>query len=284
MGNEAENMPVLAQHQTAEGKVLLVCRGDICSEQTDAIVNAANERLQHHGGLASAISKAGGPQIQEESSNWVKRYGFCTTGKVAAATSSGNLPCGRIFHVTGPVWSQQIGNETEVVGRIKFWDGAYGSLVASAGNSEIEVAFVYSRLATGYIPMAGDEVRALVDLTQSKKSVFSARFVSGTPPHFDPPETDEALLEGAVNAALRKADEQGMESIAMPAIGTGMLGCPVDICARIQVKCALDVLRSAKHLALIRFTNSDRPTVRFFSSHQNHPTQINHSITSFPCR
>ena len=36
---------------------------DICFEKTDAIVNAANEHLQHAGGLAGAIIRSGGREI-----------------------------------------------------------------------------------------------------------------------------------------------------------------------------------------------------------------------------
>lgn len=105
---------VRARHETAEGVTILACHGNICSEQTDAIVNAANERLEHGGGVAAAISTAGGPAIQAESAAWVKKHGPCTTGKVAAITSAGDLPCKKVVHVAGPIWSKPVGNELEV--------------------------------------------------------------------------------------------------------------------------------------------------------------------------
>ena len=40
---------------------------DITTLEVDAIANAANTELQHGGGVAAAISRAGGPSVQEES-------------------------------------------------------------------------------------------------------------------------------------------------------------------------------------------------------------------------
>ncbi len=45
--------------------------GDITDWKVDAIVNAANGSLRHGGGLAAAIVKKGGSQIQEESNYYI---------------------------------------------------------------------------------------------------------------------------------------------------------------------------------------------------------------------
>ena len=44
-----------------------VVEGDITQLQVDAIANAANTELRHGGGVAAAISHAGGPSVQAES-------------------------------------------------------------------------------------------------------------------------------------------------------------------------------------------------------------------------
>jgi putative ATPase len=67
----------------------------------DAIVNAANEHLQHGGGLAAAIAGAGGPAVQAESDAWVTRHGRLTPGR-AAVTGAGNMPARAVIHVVGP--------------------------------------------------------------------------------------------------------------------------------------------------------------------------------------
>ncbi|HEY7051265.1 MAG TPA: macro domain-containing protein [Mycobacterium sp.] len=44
-----------------------VLQTDITKLDVDAITNAANTELRHGGGVAAAIAKAGGPQLQRES-------------------------------------------------------------------------------------------------------------------------------------------------------------------------------------------------------------------------
>ena len=45
----------IVQHQLPSGQTLVLYRGDLTEESVDAIVNAANARLAHGGGVAGAI-------------------------------------------------------------------------------------------------------------------------------------------------------------------------------------------------------------------------------------
>jgi O-acetyl-ADP-ribose deacetylase (regulator of RNase III) len=81
----------------ANGTRLQVRQGDITEEDVDAIVNAANEHLAHGGGVAGAISRAGGHDIQKESNQWVKKYGIVETGQVAV-TGPGRMICKCVIH------------------------------------------------------------------------------------------------------------------------------------------------------------------------------------------
>ncbi|MBI2876717.1 MAG: macro domain-containing protein [Candidatus Tectomicrobia bacterium] len=81
------------------GQRILVMEGDLTQEAVDAIVNAANERLQHGGGVAGAIVRKGGQVIQEESN----RIGHVPTGS-AAITRGGSLPARYVIHAVGPIW------------------------------------------------------------------------------------------------------------------------------------------------------------------------------------
>jgi len=78
-------------------------QGDITSESTDAIVNAANQYLQHGAGVAGAILRQGGPGIQQESDAWVQTHGPVSHA-APAWTSGGNLSCRYVIHAVGPVW------------------------------------------------------------------------------------------------------------------------------------------------------------------------------------
>ena len=85
------------------GQTVQLVQGDITTERVDAIVNAANERLQHGGGVAWAISKKGGPTIQKESDDWVRQHGLVSHAR-PAWTSGGLLPAKYVIHTVGPVW------------------------------------------------------------------------------------------------------------------------------------------------------------------------------------
>lgn len=70
---------------------------DLTERDVDAIVNAANSRLQHGGGVAGAIVRKGGRVIQDESD----RIGPVPVGG-AAITSGGKLRARHVIHAVGP--------------------------------------------------------------------------------------------------------------------------------------------------------------------------------------
>jgi O-acetyl-ADP-ribose deacetylase (regulator of RNase III) len=94
---------VRAELQLPHGGTLQIVEGDLTLEQVDAIVNAANAQLQHGGGVAGAISRRGGPQIQIESNAWVREHGPISHAQ-PAYTTAGKLPCRYVIHAVGPVW------------------------------------------------------------------------------------------------------------------------------------------------------------------------------------
>jgi putative ATPase len=98
----------LLWEQTIKGCKLSVVQDDITSEQVDAIVNAANERLKLGAGVAGAIHRAGGDDVQTECDAWVKQHGLVKVGG-AVITGAGKMPTKHVIHAVGPVWGT--GNE-----------------------------------------------------------------------------------------------------------------------------------------------------------------------------
>ncbi|HEV3376280.1 MAG TPA: macro domain-containing protein [Thermoleophilaceae bacterium] len=72
---------------------LEVIQADVTQLEVDAIANAANTELKHGGGVAGAISRAGGPDVQRES-NERAPIGL---GE-AVETTAGDMPARWVIH------------------------------------------------------------------------------------------------------------------------------------------------------------------------------------------
>ena len=92
-------------HVLKNGVRFSLCQGDVTNVQVDAIVNAANEQLLHGGGVAGAIVRKGGFQIQDESNKITRSRGWVKVGE-AVETSGGRLPCRYVIHTVGPRWKE----------------------------------------------------------------------------------------------------------------------------------------------------------------------------------
>jgi len=82
---------------TVNNSMIKLIKGDITELETDVIVNAANNQLILGGGVAGAIRKKGGPEIQEE----CNKIGGTFVGG-AVITTGGNLKSKYIIHAVGP--------------------------------------------------------------------------------------------------------------------------------------------------------------------------------------
>jgi O-acetyl-ADP-ribose deacetylase (regulator of RNase III) len=152
------------------GAVTVECvQGDITSQDdVEAVVNAANARLEPGGGVAGAIHRAAGPGLAEEA----RPLGPIQPGE-AVITGAHGLPNSHVVHTLGPVYGQ------------------------------------------------------------------------------DRPEAD--LLADCYRNSLALAEENGVESIAFPAISTGIFGYPVEEAAEVALRTIQQEANSLEHVRLVRF-------------------------------
>ena len=193
--DERDSAMCICSYMTPEGKKLLVYKDDLTKHRVDAIVNAADERLRHTGGLAGAIVKAGGKEIQEECNAFVRERGNLLEGRTYVS-KSGMLPCKHIIHTVGPQWDNKAKRERE----------------------------------------------------KGKKT------------------REEGMLEYAISNCLK--DAKSLSSIAIPAVSSGVVGFPLDLCAEVIVGTAIQFCKENPtcKLSEIHLTNNDDATVAQFAN------------------
>lgn len=89
------------------GGKLSLYQSDITDEIVDAIVNGTNEWLQYGGGVAAAILRKGGRQIDDESRGIIaQRNGRRLSIGDAVYTKAGTLPCKYVILTACPRWDR----------------------------------------------------------------------------------------------------------------------------------------------------------------------------------
>jgi len=76
-----------------------VVRGDITTQEVDAVVNAANNRMRGGGGVDGAIHRAGGPAVLEDCK---RRFPDGLATGDAGWTTAGEMSARWVIHVVGP--------------------------------------------------------------------------------------------------------------------------------------------------------------------------------------
>nr|XP_046259478.1 protein mono-ADP-ribosyltransferase PARP9 isoform X2 [Scatophagus argus]XP_046259479.1 protein mono-ADP-ribosyltransferase PARP9 isoform X2 [Scatophagus argus] len=178
-----------SEYTLAAGVKVSVWKADLTSFPVDAVVNAANDHLQHYGGLALSLSKAGGPQIQKDSDDFIKMFGTLNTGD-AAIMDPGSLPCKKIIHAVGPQLSKH--------------------------------------------------------------------------PHHSEVSSAERHLNRVIRNILEIVKENRLQSVAIPAISSGLFNYPLPQCADIIVKSVKFYYEnySGYHPKEVMLVNNDEPTVK----------------------
>jgi O-acetyl-ADP-ribose deacetylase (regulator of RNase III) len=148
---------------------LTFVRGDITTQQVDAIVNAANSSLLGGGGVDGAIHRRGGPAIVAECRQLRASHypDGLPTGR-AVATTAGDLPARWVIHTVGPVWSAE--EDRSDLLRSCYQE----SLAVAAGLGARTVAF--PAISTGVFgwPMADGAAQALAAVRSASAAVRAA--------------------------------------------------------------------------------------------------------------
>jgi O-acetyl-ADP-ribose deacetylase (regulator of RNase III) len=167
--------------QTSIGSTIVgLKKGDITQLATDAIVNPANTQLILGGGVAGAIRRAGGPDIQMA----CNKIGPIAVGE-AVLTTGGNLAAKYVIHAVGPRMGE------------------------------------------------GDEDRK---------------------------------LESATCSSLRVAEEHKLQTIALPAISTGIFGFPLTRAAEIMLMTTINFIKTGTRLTEIWFCLFDEKAFSIFET------------------
>ena len=79
------------------------------------------------------------------------------------------------------------------------------------------------------------------------------------------PSGEADLLSGTYRRCLELAVEHGCQSIALPAISTGVYGYPLDAAARVSLQTAIDFVQQLDQPLRIRFVLFGRPAYEAFA-------------------
>jgi O-acetyl-ADP-ribose deacetylase (regulator of RNase III) len=150
--------------------MLSLVLGDITTEETDAIVNAANSRLAGGAGVDGAIHEAGGPSIMAE----CRKIGGCPTGQ-AVMTTGGNLKAKYVIHTVGPVYQ---GGST---GEANLLKSAYTESLKLASAKKLK-SIAFPAISTGVYGYPLEEaahiaLSAVVDYLERQSDIEVVRFV-----------------------------------------------------------------------------------------------------------
>jgi O-acetyl-ADP-ribose deacetylase (regulator of RNase III) len=160
---------------------------DITSFRVQAIVNPANDMLQHGGGVAAAISKAAGPKLQEWSNEvpicWkpVYRSTRLPTGHAMISPSfdlvKNNIRA--IIHTVGP---NPCADEDQKKNANKYlYDAWYNALKVASGDEWIKT-IAFPSISTGIFGFpkerAGEiALQAIVDFIQKNPCRFKRIYI-----------------------------------------------------------------------------------------------------------
>ncbi|CAK8697151.1 unnamed protein product [Clavelina lepadiformis] len=138
LGSQRRNpVPIITTKITNTDVTINVIKNDITEHVVDAIVNASNNKLElRPAGVSGSILRKGGKVIQDEMNTYYREGGGNLPSGLAAVTTAGSLPCKKIIHTIGPVWS----NDQERWARLKLKECIDASLFEAEHHNLSSIA------------------------------------------------------------------------------------------------------------------------------------------------
>lgn len=124
------------QLQTPDGVEIAVCKADMCRYPVYAVVNSSNQDLKLNGGLAAALLKAAGPQLQDMCDGIINVKGQLNPGDCVITDAGGQLCCKKVIHAVGPKFEQN--KQPKVLAQLK--RAVKGSLELAEKHNCVSVA------------------------------------------------------------------------------------------------------------------------------------------------
>ncbi|XP_075961376.1 protein mono-ADP-ribosyltransferase PARP9 isoform X2 [Anarhichas minor] len=202
------------------GVQLSVWRADLTNAPADAVVNAANEGLQHCGGLAQALCDAGGSQIQRESDEYVAKYGPLKTGD-AVVLGAGSLPCNKIIHAVGPRLSS-FPSSYDVSWAEPLLEKVIRSILDQVKKNQLQSVAIPA-ISSGLFNYPLPECATTIVMTV-KRYYENAVFPAHLPKEILLMNNDEPTVAEMVRACRRILDNGNSSGAAKTSAGTVQLG------------------------------------------------------------
>lgn len=245
------------QFQTSDGVEIALWKADICSYPVHAVVIAATQDLKLNGGLAGALLKAAGPQLQDECDKIINVNGHLRPGDSVLTAAGGKLGCKNIIHAMAPNFD---GAKTEkVVAQLKKTVG--GSLELAEKHGCVSVALSAIGRSLGF-----PHKLCAVTIIKAVKQHCDEKYEDNTIKRIHFVENDNSTIQ-AMEEAVRQefrnhAVVHSQQAAPLPAEGTksppvGQAPSDSTCLGKVQTKEGLDI-------TLMKGNIEDAPVIWIF--------------------
>lgn len=231
------------QLQTPDGVDIAVCKADMCSYPVHAVVNSTNATLNLDGGLAAALLKAAGPQLQDQCRRIYNSKGKLSPGECVMTEAGGQLCCLKVIHAVAPLYDLK--KDFKVVAQLK--RAVQGSLELAEQLKCVSVALPAISRSQGFnlSVCASTIVKAVKEFCDEKyedNSIKSIHFV-------DNDDTTVQAMEAAVkqefgthgvSPSLQSPQTKATKPPVVKQAGTS--GLDPNCLGQVQTKEGLDVI------------------------------------------